>query len=345
MNESDIWLVWQAYQSILGPVRQVDRLGAAGGLSGSRLWRMTTTAGSAYCLRRWPPEHPDAERLQFIHEVLRAVGKDLPIVARPVAASCGRTFFLHDGHYWEVTPWLAGQPDCNPRPPEARLIAAMRALATFHTLASTGRTIRGPAPAIADRLRLINGARAGELERIEACLAHPQGQWIAEAPSGGLDVPCGRLLTAVKRVLSEQAPEREAPGDQNAVLIPAIRDIHREHVLFESNAVTGIVDFGAMRMDTPLTDVARLLGSLAGDDAAARVVAKSAYRDLRPLSAEDERTIDWLDATGQVGAAIHWLRWLYVERRDLGSREHIAGRLQSIETRLEHLLQSVRVKR
>ena len=58
---------------------------------------------------------------------------------------------------------------------------------------------------------------------------------------------------------------------------PCIRDIWHDHVLFTGDEVTGIIDFGAMDIDTPATDVARLLGSLVGDDEAGWRTASSAY--------------------------------------------------------------------
>jgi homoserine kinase type II len=117
-------------------------------------------------------------------------------------------------------------------------------------------------------------------------------------------------------------------------LQPAIRDIHHDHVLFTGDEVTGLIDFGAMRIDTPLADVARLVGSLAGDDCEARQIALQAYSELRPLSDADRQCIDLLDRTGVVLSAFNWLSWLYLDRRDMGAAAPIARRLHEIRIRL-----------
>lgn len=118
---------------------------------------------------------------------------------------------------------------------------------------------------------------------------------------------------------------------------PAIRDIWHDHVLFTGDEVTGIVDFGALNVDTPLTDIARLVGSLVADDVDARGFAMDAYAELRPLSQEDRQLIDLLDESGQVVAAVNWPTWLYVERRDMGPIEPIIRRLDEILRRLERM--------
>src|SRR5205085_11670626 len=114
-----------------------------------------------------------------------------------------------------------------------------------------------------------------------------------------------------------------------------IRDVHHEHVLFTGDQVTGLIDFGALRIDTPLTDVARLVGSLVGDDAEARRIALDAYAELRPLSEADRRLVDVLDQSGVVLGALNWLKWLYVERRDMGPVTPIVRRLDELLARLE----------
>jgi hypothetical protein len=90
-----------------------------------------------------------------------------------------------------------------------------------------------------------------------------------------------------------------------------------------------------MRIDTPLTDIARLVGSLVGDDREARQSAFDAYSEIRPLGQDDRRLIDLLDESGLVIGALNWLIWLYVERRDMGPAEPIIRRLDEILKRLE----------
>ena len=71
-------------------------------------------------------------------------------------------------------------------------------------------------------------------------------------------------------------------------LQPCLCDVWHDHVLFDGDRVTGLVDYGAVKIDHPAVDVARLLGSLVGDDAEGWAAGLTAYREVRPFSAEEE---------------------------------------------------------
>jgi Ser/Thr protein kinase RdoA (MazF antagonist) len=321
----------QAVLSCYGPgpdwVRQIERLGNAGGWSGSRLWRVNGSDGSGFCLRRWPQEHPTPERLRLIHAVLGLVGPQMLIVAEPLLSNAGTTFVEHARHLWELTRWLPGAADFRARPTTPRLRAAMHALARFHELASRYEQRKGVAPAVADRYRRLQGLRKTGLSLIEAALARPLGNEI--------DSQSGRLFALCKKVLENSPAVDALAGVPELPLQPAVRDIHHDHVLFTGDDVTGLIDFGAMKIDTPLTDVARLMGSLVGDDGSAREFALDAYWDIRPLSMEDCNLVEWLDETGLIIGGLNWLVWLYAERRDMGPVGPIVRRLNEILGRLE----------
>jgi homoserine kinase type II len=314
----------------LGPpqVLQIQPLDSAGGWSGSKLWRITATNGQAFCLRRWPTEHPTEDRLRLIHNVLRIVADSLPIVAAPVPTRQAATFVRQAEHYWELTPWMPGEPDLEQPPNAARIRASMHALARFHDLSERFSTVTRPAPAILDRLRRWQSIHSTGLAPLEHTVSMPLGNEI--------DEPAHRLLSILPRVLNCQGPTFQTlAGIHDLTLQPAIRDIHREHLLFTGDELTGLIDFGALRIDTPLADVARLTGSFASDDAAARHIALNAYSELRLLSPADRVIIDALDASGTFLAAINWLTWLYVERRDMGPAKPISQRLVKLLARLQ----------
>lgn len=113
-------------------------------------------------------------------------------------------------------------------------------------------------------------------------------------------------------------------------LQPAIRDLWRDHVLFTGTGVSGFLDFGAMRIDTPLTDLARLSGSLAGDDLESRQAALRAYSEVRPLSSREIELVDLLDHSGTFIAGWNWLDWLYVEQREFPSLAAVRERLSEL---------------
>jgi len=327
-GDRDAWSVLNFYSSQRDLVRRMEPLGSAGGWSGSRLWRLECSGGQILGLRRWPEGHPTAERLRLIHEVLAQVAaRGLRIVPAPLQATSGETFVEFDDRYWELTPWLTGQADFHLRPTKGRLQAAMEALARFHEFAASADPHCDHPPCLAEReLELTTLLRGGIEEIVSA---------VARGVSPELDSRAQRILTAAGGRLGDLATLVQVAARQMLPLQPAIRDIHRDHVLYTGDDVTGIVDFGAMRIDTPLTDVARLIGSLVGDDRAARTVAFEAYATVRPLSETDRQVIDLLDESGVVLGGLHWLQWLYLERRDMGEMEPIIQRLDGILNRLE----------
>jgi homoserine kinase type II len=268
----------------------------------------------------------------FIHSILTHVAAQginfvpAPIPTRSVS---GGALVEFDQHLWDLSPWLPGTADYLARPSRLRLAAAMQALALFHVAAATcpcAPPTSGIAPAFAERRDQVRQLLGGELERIAARLES------GLAPE--LDLRARQLLPLAASLLPRLRRPLEAACRDLLPLGPAIRDIHHDHVLFTGDTVTGLVDFGAMRIDTPLADVARLVGSLAADDQPARDFALNAYSELRPLSDSDRRLVDLLDQSGVALGGLNWLRWLYLEERDMGPLEPIYKRLDAILARL-----------
>lgn len=100
------------------------------------------------------------------------------------------------------------------------------------------------------------------------------------------------------------------------VLVPlhfVLRDVWSDHILFTEDRVTGIIDFGAARVDEPATDVARLLGSLEPLDASRWLIGWQAYHADNPRV--DLERVRLLDRVGTLLAAVQWLQWLAIEPR------------------------------
>jgi len=327
--EADTWAVLSFYALDRQTVRQVEPIGSGGGWSGSRLWRVTDAAGRRFCLRRWPPEHPSPERLRFIHAVLGRVAQALPAIAQPLPAIDHSSYVEHCGTFWELAGWKPGAADDHVPPTAARLRAALSALAEFHTLAEKFEARVGSPPTLSDRCRQCGDLVQGGLVAIEQAIQTPLGN--------AIDARSRPMLTLARQTVEQLQHSCETAIPTQRLLVPAIRDIHRDHVLFTGDEVTGIIDFGAMRIDTPLADVARLVGSLAAHDRVAREIALAAYSALRPLSEADRRLVDLLDDSGLVLGALNWLTWLYVERRDMGEVAPIVRRLDAISARLARL--------
>jgi Ser/Thr protein kinase RdoA (MazF antagonist) len=327
MLDHDAQAVLTFYALDGGAVRRIEALGGAGGWSGSRLWRVVGDDGRKLCLRRWPEEHPTVERLQMIHAVLLRVAAGLPIVACPLKTTSGQTYVEHAGHLWELADWKPGKADYHADPSRARLRGAMQAIARFHEASSGDAPPPGLPQTIVDRWRITQEMQCGGIAAIEQAVITPLGNEI--------DLRAGRLLKLARQTLHLLHATAPHQALERLSVFPVIRDIHHDHVLFTGDEVTGLIDFGALRVDTPLTDVARLVGSLVGDDREARQFALDAYSEIRPLNEADRRLIDYLDESGLVLGGLNWLTWLYVERRDMGPVGAIVRRLDEILKRLE----------
>jgi Ser/Thr protein kinase RdoA (MazF antagonist) len=118
---------------------------------------------------------------------------------------------------------------------------------------------------------------------------------------------------------------------------PAIRDIWRDHVLFLGNDVSGLVDFGALRPESVAADVARLLGSLVGDEAAGWQTGLTAYEAVRPLSSIERRLMTAFDQSGVLLSGLQWLSWVYLDGRIFEDRAAVEARLDELLARLERL--------
>ena len=90
-----------------------------------------------------------------------------------------------------------------------------------------------------------------------------------------------------------------------------------------------------MKIDHVAVDLARLLGSLVGDDANQRAAALDAYRRLRPLTRAEEALVQALDETGVVVGLANWLKWLYREQRAYDDRAAVARKLAELVERAE----------
>ena len=121
-------------------------------------------------------------------------------------------------------------------------------------------------------------------------------------------------------------------------LQPSIRDIWHDHVLFEGDGVTGLIDFGAMQIESPAIDVARLLGSLVDDDRVHWREGMDAYAAIRPMSNDELAAVSAFDVSGVLLAGCNWIRWIYVDRRQFENMEQVLERFRRIASRMRSQL-------
>jgi Ser/Thr protein kinase RdoA (MazF antagonist) len=302
-------------------------LGNHGGFSGARLWRIQGDAGPL-CLRAWPKETLK-ERLTFIHRAMRvAHDAGLPFVPAVFSTRDGFTVRAADGRLWDLTTWLPGRADFHERSSAERLAAACVTLAQLHrTWAPLFSYGAGPCPAVQRRIERagewVDLVRSGWRPAFDTTGADPVGHW-AQLAWNALQ---GRI---------EPLPERLAPWSvRNVPLQLCLCDIWHAHVLYQGDTVSGIIDYGSAKVDHVSVDLARLLGSMVGDNAQQREVGVAAYRTIRPLSDDEEELVRVLDQSGTLLAAANWLRWLYHDQeRRFEDRDAVAARLATLVQRL-----------
>src|SRR5262249_40972244 len=101
------------------------------------------------------------------------------------------------------------------------------------------------------------------------------------------------------------------------------------------DTLTGLIDFGAVKTNHIAVDLARMFGSLLGDDRAAWGRGFVAYREVRGLTAQEELLAEVLDRTGTILGAASWLLWLYRDRQQYESAVGVARRLDALASRME----------
>jgi homoserine kinase type II len=302
--DSDLTAVLANYPAVARPLADPEPLGNAGGLSGSRLWRYPSGRGTLLA-RAWPPDGPPRSTVEAVHGWL-VEAADLGFVPVPLRGLDGRTLYERAGRLWEVAPWMPGTAESGSPPSPAHVRAAFRALGAFHQrLCRHGS--RGPSPGLRARLAELRGWLGGGFDQAVALLstrpddpdARLARRWVDAARARGR-----RLLDELARAAAVEVP-----------LQPCLRDARPEHVLFTGEAVTGLVDFGAMGVETVAADVARLLGEWALKETGGRDVALSSYATVRPLGPEETGLVAVFERSTSLLGGGHWVRWHFVEGR------------------------------
>ena len=351
---------------------RMESLGVTGGFSGAVIWRVSMAelearrgglehdagqhragqhrAGqhrapshSDLCLRRWPQVHPSLTGLQAIHGLLSHVtAQGYEIVPMPRETRYGETYFVYEDHLWELTSWLPGEASFASDPTALKLTAAMQALARFHQAAQTyrpassntggfaGETARlAPSPGLQQRLTMIKSLQQGELQQLWSKTRTAEASDLRELAFELLE-GTGRSVDSVGSYL-EQIVDVPLP------LQWCLRDVRHDHVLFTGEEVSGLLDFGAVAVDSVAGDLSRLLGSIVNDHAETWQAGIVAYSKVRQLSLAEQRAIIGFDHGGLLCSATNWVRWLFVEGRSFPQIHALHAQLLWLRDRLQSL--------
>jgi homoserine kinase type II len=315
-------------RAVLRQFRMADypltRLGNAGGFSGAALWRVGDDVHD-WCLKALPPNATHLEWHGKIAALLRWTRQqhDLCFVPRP------RFVFDDAGRVWEMVEWMPGTADFHANPSSQRLGAACIALAQLHRAWAqypSPPANPDPCPGMLRRLKAArewcNLISSGWRPTLFGA-ADPVTPWAKRARP--------IVYRGVPAVIDELEPWRH-------VAVPVqscVCDIWHDHILFTGDAVTGIIDYGNVKPDNVAVDLARLLGSLVGNDADAFARGLAAYEQIRPLTTDERNLVPALDRSGVVLGIANWLRWLYFDGRTYEDRPAVARRLAELVHRAE----------
>jgi Ser/Thr protein kinase RdoA (MazF antagonist) len=299
----DVAAVCAAYPAWVADAALVP-LGNRGGFSGARIHRLSCLRG-VFCLRAGVPGESVAHVRHALVREARAAGLDF--VPALVPAQSGSTVVEHAGRCWELMQWMPGRADFHAAPSREKLRAAAEALARLH-LAWGRHASPGVAECPGVRRRLDAASGLPRIDPFADPLQRELAFWLPQASA---------ILEGVPRV----------------GLQPVLRDVWHDHLLYEGDALTGLVDYASLALDSVAVDLARMLGSLIEDDEASWDFALTAYRKLRPLSDDEERLARALDRAGVIAALANWHRWISGGERDPAS-PHVRERVGRLVARV-----------
>lgn len=331
--------VWNAYPAEYRwmPIRFLD---SAGGFSGAKFWRLSAEHGDLL-LRRWPREHPDPLRLQYVHAVLaHARSQGFERIPRHIGTQCGETFVCEEDHLWELTTWLPGKPNLATKADPRTLQNAMRAVAAFHLAVADYRSSapnKAQSPGLTERAERLTYYQNRGLQELASCIRQAEASSSIDSAVTKL---AWQLLVLFERVAGPVSQTLNLALQIETRMQPCIRDLRPEHILFEGSSVSGFVDFGSLRVDNVTTDLARLLGDIAADEASQWNLALNAYQELRRLSSEEQQLLLAFDQSAVALGGLTWLEWIYRQKRKFPDSKPIQTRLKHYIGRLSYLLET-----
>jgi Ser/Thr protein kinase RdoA (MazF antagonist) len=311
-------------RSWLGPRTVVIEPLPGSGFSGAGVWRVRS-GSDEWVLKSWTPGEiasGGADRIAWVHSLMRHLRRrGIDEVSEPrVALDGGSAVVDAEGTWWELLPFIPGT--ATDRPTGAQVTAAASCLARIHLAAESfaaGPRERCVPAALQRRMaaaqRLISSPWTSAEFRGTRQTFTPMQQAVVERLFQAMEVfAAGGGEQAIRRVAALRPPEM--------VVQAVVRDVWCDHVLYaedDPSRVAGVIDLHAAAIDTPATDIARLVGSWQAESGrsptANWATALEAYEAIRPLSEVERRWIPWLHATGVLFGLDNWFRWTLLESR------------------------------
>lgn len=300
-------------------------LGNAGGFSGAHIWRGETARGHSLCLRAWPTGKTREDHLRLIHQAQNLC--KLPFVPRLWRTRNKDCYVRRGEQFWEVSDWMPGHAGFHLQPSDERLFAAMRALAAIHESLQHAEARVGPCPGVE---RIIAGFRAWR-DLVQSGwkpdFRLPYPYEIHERGRRAWNILLGGALTAEYSL--HGWAERPVP------IQLCLCDVWHDHILYTGNEVTGLIDFGAVKIDCVAVDLARLLGSLIPDETERMNRALAVWSALRPAPRTVLELVPVIDRAQVAVGLANWVRWIYLDKRPFSDERQVVRRMDALLRRVE----------
>ena len=307
------------------------------GMSGARLYRCVGSNGGCLALKRWPSD-TGPNRIAEVHRVMTSARSNgcqlIPQVIAPRADQYYASFVSCDGYCWDLVHWMPGQP-LNACADLAEIVSGATAISQFHRSAAALGRYSQVAPAIKERL-----SRLAELHQRMDALTQAATQIELESELKVAVHRAGQLFELKWNEIFAQMNQSLLVYAQQSVMTQFVmRDVHREHVLFSNGQPAGLIDFDALRVDSPAVDLARWVGRF---DAYRRDPAGVWQAVLAGLNRQGSSSEGcWSKRDMTLAAAIagvnpwislaNWLEWLLIDQRSF------AGGLGAVSKRISEL--------
>lgn len=279
------------------------------------VYRIETLA-ACYSMKRWPVT-AERERLLEIHR-FQSYLADTRKSLTPglVKWSNGETLLEADDAYWEIADWKSGAPienlgDVN----DEQIRQCAEALASIHSRSESYHTQVGVSPGIQQRVD-------GMIAAIQPCT--DKRRRFLESISAYDKYVAANVLKDISirsmRVIPSLLDSVQRLSKKSVKCFWILRDVWRQHILFQGNRISGMIDFGAARMDWPGLDLVRAFGTLMFESDPRWTMAIMHYLNQRGDDSLELADIRMIHRASVALSALQWLDWFAEEQFDWTNR-------------------------
>jgi Ser/Thr protein kinase RdoA (MazF antagonist) len=108
-----------------------------------------------------------------------------------------------------------------------------------------------------------------------------------------------------------------------------------DHILFEADRVTGLIDFGSMRIDNVSCDIARLLGGMSSVNSDLWRAGMQAYAAIRPLARPEMNLAEAFHRSGILLGVLNWSAWVFLDHRTFEEPQTVLQRMDALMSRIQ----------